>query len=990
MKRHLLSKGLLMPLVGLLSLLPTTSRAAMRAQINFEENIPSHFTCGAQSRIERSDLRSKDGRWSMLWSWDRPSELIYADAETLSRSFQNPKAGVMFWIYNATPIDDDLHFTFETPDGQVARHFDFHMDFKGWRACWIKYFDMEGEGEKCPLARMRVTTPARMDQGQVWIDRMSVPETRLHEKVTPDQQIPNNNYHHDYTHWTRIWLWEQWEYDLPLTTPTPRQMAEMKVIADRLDMAEQKELPSVKLLMQKLLPEAMKIYKKADIHRLSDGSFRGAPLLSNDECDTKAGEIRNIDVEEMLYTFSAAALLTADKESEERFFEVFDYAMDQGFAYGSCQGTNHHYGYNVRKTFRAMWNMRHKIAERGKTDEYLKTLLFWSGLAETRRPFAQPRQGLVDTWHTKTEARIYTAMMIPDAAERLRALKALSRWMSGSLAITDGTYGGLKADGTAFHHGGFYPAYSVGAFAGMGYFCRATIGTEFQLEEAHRRNFKFALQTLDNYTAHRDWGLGIAGRHPFAKNNRIPKGDVNAFAYLALQGDLTGQGHSFDHELAADYLRLGGTDKGVTAYFLQNGITPSKAREGFFVYNYGAYGVHRRGHWMVSLKAYNTDVWNSEIYTRDNRFGRYQSYGTVQIFATSPDGKSDATSYDSGYSQAGWDWNRPSGGTTIHLPYDKLNSPFKGTQMEHSPNRFSGTSSLEGRNGVLAFHLTERDRPTFTPGATAFKSVFCFDNRLVFIGSGITNTNTEYPTETTLFQTRLDSPAEAILNGRKSLTAFPLNLTIASTDNDPQTITDTKGIIYKVKGDAEIHLLKQTQTSPDDKRMKPQSGSFATAYINHGTAPREASYEYMALIEATPEQLKALKSDKDFYRVLRRDNRVHAVRDLATGITAYACYEEFRGEDFVRRIDAETIFMERTTEDGGKVVSICTPDLGITEKTYVTAQPSQPLERTVELEGRWTAEEGDRCVLSTENGITQIKVTCLHGQPVELHLKRSK
>ena len=50
--------------------------------------------------------------------------------------------------------------------------------------------------------------------------------------------------------------------------------------------------------------------------------------------------------------------------------------------------------------------------------------------------------------------------------------------------------------------------------------------------------------------------------------------------------------------------------------------------------------------------------------------------------------------------------------------------------------------------------LMERDYENFMPDFVARKSVFCFDNRMVCLGTGITNSNTEYPTETTLFQTK--------------------------------------------------------------------------------------------------------------------------------------------------------------------------------------------------------------------------------------------
>ena len=126
--------------------------------------------------------------------------------------------------------------------------------------------------------------------------------------------------------------------------------------------------------------------------------------------------------------------------------------------------------------------------------------------------------------------------------------------------------------------------------------------------------------------------------------------------------------------------------------------------------------------------------------------------------------------------QDGWDWNRVPGATTIHLPYPELESPLPGTLMERNPERFSGASSLEGRNGVLAFQFIERDRKNFTPGATAHKSVFCFDNRMVFLGSGIDNDNQAYPTETTLFQLRMDSPGEQLEVDGEIYDAFPLNL----------------------------------------------------------------------------------------------------------------------------------------------------------------------------------------------------------------------
>lgn len=62
-----------------------------------------------------------------------------------------------------------------------------------------------------------------------------------------------------------------------------------------------------------------------------------------------------------------------------------DHAIDQGFAFGHGNGTNHHYGYNVRKIYDAMWLMRDKIG-RTRQDRRIRQ---GAGLLE--RPGGDPQ-----------------------------------------------------------------------------------------------------------------------------------------------------------------------------------------------------------------------------------------------------------------------------------------------------------------------------------------------------------------------------------------------------------------------------------------------------------------------------------------------------------------------------------------------------------------------------------------------------------------------
>lgn len=163
---------------------------------------------------------------------------------------------------------------------------------------------------------------------------------------------------------------------------------------------------------------------------------------------------------------------------------------------------------------------------------------FWAALQETRQPCPQGRDELLDTWHTLLQPKVVSAMLLVDERERVRALKGLSRWVASSLRYTSGTIGGIKVDGTTFHHGGFYPAYTTGALAAVASFVALTKDTQYELAADPRQVLKTALLAMRNYCNKYEWGIGISGRHPFGGSMR--EEDIASFASLALAGDLSG------------------------------------------------------------------------------------------------------------------------------------------------------------------------------------------------------------------------------------------------------------------------------------------------------------------------------------------------------------------------------------------------------------------------------------------------------------------
>lgn len=943
--------------------------------IGFEEGIPATFKSKEGSELLLSTLYYKEGKQSLEWKYQPSSTIGIQLSPLLLDKAKEERYGITLWIYNEEVSNDSLVFQFIGKEGEPSYDFAFRLTAVGWRACWIGFQHMQGNKVDKELVELRIQAPDR--KGRVFLDRLTLPEKNINLRTTPDMQMPFNNSltFRDLWHWCRVWQWEQYKYDIPIATDlSTNQRTALQLIAERLD-----EYAQGFLVSRKQIKEAYQLLKAADI-RPSGNGYAGAPIVAPDEQNKKAGELSWRDIETMLVGFASDYLIHKNPEAKANYFTVFAYAINQGFAYGSGMGTNHHYGYAVRKIYTSAWLMRNEIYKDSARKDILSTLTFWSALQETRQSYQFGRDELLDSWHTLLMPKFISAMLVEDEREKDQAMRGLSRWISSSLSYTPGTIGGIKVDGTTFHHGGFYPAYTTGALAMIGHFIGFTLDTDYGLTVEGRKVFKSALDAIRNYSNLYEWGIGIGGRHPFTGSMKTD--DVQAFDSLAMAGDLSGTGKEIDYSLAADYLRLEPKTTPQSEFFRSKGIKPAKAPQGFFVYNYGSAGIFRRDNWMVTLKGYNTDVWGAEIYTRDNRYGRYQSYGSVQIFGKA----SSEARLDNGYLEAGWDWNRLPGTTTIHLPFDLLDSPHKGTTMARSTENFSGSTSWQGKHGIFAMKLMERDIPRFTPDFVARKSVFCFDNRMICLGTGISNSNTDYSTETTLFQNAYRSEQEAIRVNSKAIKGSLKEK--ALPNGKMNTLWDGYGNYYQVKK-GHVHVQVSEQTLRHNKTREETKGVFSTAWISHGKSPQKESYEYLVLIQST-EKEAANAQRIPLYQVLHCDNTAHIVHDLPTDILAYVSFDNYLSEqtsEVIYSIGAETMIM-LLQKDNRLQMSVCDPNLNIREKTYTTKEPSRVVEKEIQLKGKWKLVGiNERIQVTVKDNLTKIIVSCQDGIPVEFELE---
>lgn len=373
----------------LLTLSVTLSFAAINAQHSFEKGVPPFLKVNGSGTLEESQDKFKDGASSVKFSWTGQAEMVFSNFSDLEASIKTNLAGVIIWIYNTSPMDAPLRFTFEDWDGKEICHFDFNMGFKGWRTAWIKYIDMHTPdgghyGDKpakeraVNVARMTVRPPASAPEGTIYIDRVSFMKSRMHDQITPDQQIPDNNYNltrRNMWHWCRLWEWEQ-NPKPELARMTPEKAAMLATVEKRMDEWAASGNPGAEYTRNTLVKRSDDLYEKYRLGRLPDGSVTGAPLMSDDEFNNSLEEMRIRFIQDLIYWYALDYLYYGTTTNLDRIFTAMDHAIDQGFAFGSGWGTNHHYGYQVRNLYKAMWILRDEVEKeerRKNTPRYSPT-----------------------------------------------------------------------------------------------------------------------------------------------------------------------------------------------------------------------------------------------------------------------------------------------------------------------------------------------------------------------------------------------------------------------------------------------------------------------------------------------------------------------------------------------------------------------------------------------------------------------------------------
>ena len=581
----------------------------------------------------------------------------------------------------------------------------------------------------------------------------------------------------------------------------------------------------------------------------------------------------------------------------------------------------------------------------------------------------------------------------PDENKCVEEVKAFSHFLSACSQHTPGAYDGLKVDGTGFHHWTHYNGYMY-AYRTWVHFMKILSGTSFRVTEQAYENMKKAVVSYylmsvngksDNYHI---FGNSMAGRHPFTGMTVSISAEVFE-ELIEVGGDIKGTGT--DAELAAYYNT-----------FFKSGKYKSAGNadvDGFYQFNNSPAAIYRRDNWVAAMRCPTTNAWGAEIYDKANRFGRYQSHGTLEIIY---EGGLATSGYPTDEAGTGWDWNMMPGSTTVHYTDWAALTPNGNDKdrfdQKSASTDFAGALSA-GDCGIFAAEFDQDDNwgsRRFIPTRLEFrKSVFAIDGMLWAMGSDISAIG-EYPQEwltaTNLFQQVCATP---------SLTINGDTTTESKTYQAGETInilTPTgTGFVIPADHDPLVTFMG-SQESPSSKGLAEPAGSasVAKAYFNHGAKPASASYAYLAIPAADQAGLDAATSalaSGRLFEICKADSTAHIVRHIPSSTIAYSLFGAADGLSYgcLKASNSELLVIEKPA-DGGKSLelSLCNPDMkpSYIDKRYWLPQPT---DAEITISGIWHATSAlpESCSLRTGSaGDTILSFHLTEGLPLHLTLER--
>lgn len=961
---------------------------------SFSDGVPDYCGATRSESLSISPWHYKQGGQSLRWDWAAGEGLIihHGIGDVNRSGGHRCRASFSVWLYMREPLADALVFEFREGD-EVTGSFRFPLDFTGWRQARVYYHDFPEGKPTSEVDNIRISAPTDTPQGTVFIDFIKYNTlTYGGNSVIPE----------DVARWRAPVPDEQ-------LFPRPEKVsdAELEGIRKLLGPAEGPGIDQARV--DELLERVANLGIVRDEH-----GVRGPGVDAHYQYLAARGEhgIKDIaywpdengpdwlgvrtpaGMSSLANEVAAAYRASNDAGQRSRLADAFLLLSDHVYDQALQAGSGFRWSWWVGGAWAdAIFCMRDLLHETGRLQGHLDFLLYTYGggqIFADRDPTSN-----MDFYNLTVPSLLRQCLLQVEATEQVRWLNAFMAMLERSMLQPTSAF---KIDGSAYHHSGHYHSYARGAFISLPVLIRDLNGTPWRLNaDAHER-VRRAMLAQRIYANRLDLPIALRGRSPFAPGyGAIRPSGFNSLDVLARCGTPDGT-QEIDTEVASAYLRFvpGAAD---SEPYRTLGIEPEADPNGTFVMPYAGLLCHRRDNWLVSVKGQSKYVWGSEREAQRNCYGLFQGLGNLDVLAAGNPVNSEA----SGHQHHGWDWRKFEGITAPQLPIEAIDEAWRNRGLAYSPETFVGGMSHGGRQGVFAMVVNQPIPPDHA--LIGRKSWFFSDDHIICLGSNISCDEAQYPTLTTLCQRGLRADVEGDFPPTRvdgsEITTFPHDQEMDQAN--PHWFIDVQETGYYIPAGQKAILTRQRQASRDMFDTEDTEGNFLTAWIDHGTAPDNASYEYMLVVRATQEVLERFVANPP-YRVVQCDETAHIVRHTTNGLWSSVFFVEQdvaehmdNGESLpVKAVDRPSLVMAQQAQDSQLHLSVADPDLNLIDGV------SQPQPLRVTLRGPWRllevtgivnawhlpdATDNIRIVSSNE-AETVVEIVCQHGASYGLRLAR--
>lgn len=941
----------------------------------------SHYTnwSAQQGTLSLSTDHYKAGTHSLCWETKGSKSVMLVRDFTQYQTGTGNSCFMQIYLPEATGDTLQVEFLNGSSAKRVAK---MVCNYEGWREFNRAYTEYSNTANATITAlRFTLIPTDNTVTRRIYIDDVNLNMTTDAGRVPGTQWVCDEAYFKVNTTPLRLYANPR---DIATTEPTEQELSDLEIIRSRV-LAE----PGYNA------PQALvaKNWVQTNISVLRDENGK---LLHGTIIGTRASDLTEANLVEIgtrLQTLAGGKINGSNAAVVQAFDDYLDLLLDQGLAEGAniAFASN---SYSAPRNVIPLYVSILPACNDEQRDKVARLIAWMSFYYMAYYPEDVYLAGNVsDVLYLFLLHMEAAAAARPLAADAVRELRAIQRFLNRNAEYVPGGGDMLKPDGTGFHHNTHYNnyMYAYQTYATGIYNFRNTC---FEVSEQTYDHFGKAVLSVYSMATGgtadtRFFANSLCGRNPFDAGVKLAF-NKSLFRQLIESGD--------------SYPELQNYYKGAFNYFYQTNDyeVDAVSLEGCHSYNYSPALVVRQGKWVATMRAPTSKFWGAEIYSKENRFGRYQSHGSLDIMY---EGSTLATSgYPTNKNGGGWDWNVIPGTTTVHYTSWAEMMP-KQSQTQRFDQYSGGTNYsgavADGVYGVFSTNLSQIDKwgsnSCYTPtNLKAHKSVFVFDSVLVAIGSDISSQGSysdDMITATNLFQNIVSpSVGKLVVNGVEISDTYQ-ELLPRSTYN---WLLNPSGTGYYLPtNNQQIEVIYGPQTTPvetgADYTSPTTTLTAAKAYIHHGVKCSSSKYEFAVVPATNKEKMQDMAARMEagtVYRVLQQDDKLHAVQ--ADNVIGYSFFTEASGMTYgiVRSTTHQHLLLDRVLDHGNEhVLTVCNPNLE-PKADALFGWVASETQTTLTLEGEWMLRHPVENVLieTPAGGNTLVTITFLEGEARQLQL----